>query len=497
MADTNRYVSTTLRWSIIKRRRSASTAAMSSSAKGSIEGNEWISWSPQAMHKPARRTAIAIGTTDSSELETRRLMSADLPELATGFAETAKLETARPEMAAPKVALPAPPIRFVRIAQVPESSNIHPTSKPVDIVPIAIDVRGARPEFAALRQIVRGPSHYQTSLGDPLSVKFGSPMNSSSSQTGKGGIHNDPAGSEASITLLPSYLEHSGKTGSALEFGSTPAIHLDLRSPNIGGDILTHVFEIANDRLTANSPDRRAMPIPFSIEMASSHAVEIDSAAHAPALFAVPHNVEAAFSIDPMSVPTSSGQSQRNAPVTVSPASQSNDPEKFEESADFGAHARESSVESHEAPLKGWAVRSETNPQSPATESAGNDSSEASEARTKDDIWSRISDAFDLEDNDFEPIGEPLEDSVEIDENELSAAVDRVLEDFAFPVEESIASPRIGTAIGLAAGTAITIRIVLRRRRETETRQGQRGSFAFDRTTQVRPDLDASAAGRR
>ena len=253
---------------------------------------------------------------------------------------------------------------------------------------------------------------------------------------------------------------------------------------------------MASDRMMPVSVNHMPGPAPFHVAASAANTADTDSNAPAPAFVAVPNGVVAASSNDVAGVKQSSGQSHRNAPATNSAAAQPIESGRAADPADFRAGDRESSGESREVPLLGAVVRTVTPRPGLSGEIDEPDMPPATEAESKGDIWSRISDAFDLEETGFEPIGEPLDDSVEIDENELSAAVDRVLEGFAIPVEDSFASPRIGTTIGLAAGTAITVGLVLRRRRDAENRNGQRGRFEFDRTTQVRPDLDASAAGR-
>jgi hypothetical protein len=441
------------------------------------------------MRKPARRTAIAVGTTDSAELESRRLMSADLPEVAAELAATP-----RPQM--PAHSIEPPQIRFVRIVELSEKTDLATPPKPAGIVPVSITFRTIRPEYAAFRQISRGPDHFQTSLGDPLDIKFGSPLKGNAGISGGNAMNSDLAGSNALSSTLPGGFEHSAMPGAAFELSSSTPNHVIIRSPTFGDEILSRAFEMARDRLMPVSPDHMPMPRPYRLAETVTMTDNVDSIAHTPAFIAVPHGVVAAPSIDAAAVKPASGQSQGNAPAAIFVASQPIESGNAAESADFRVEDRESSGESWEAPLLGALVRSEAMRPALFSEHNETDAAPATEAESKDDIWSRISDAFDLEEADFDPIGEPLDDSVEIDENELSAAVDRVLEGFAIPVEESYGSPRIGTTIGLAAGTAITVGLVLRRRRDAENRNGQRGRFEFDRTTQVRPDLDANAAGR-
>lgn len=448
------------------------------------------SWRPQSMNKPARRAAMAIGLTDSSELESRRLMSADLPEFAAVIAASS-----RPEM--PAHTIEPSQIRFVGITQFSEKTDLAMPSKPAGIVPVSIAFRTIRPEYAAFRQISRGPAHFQTSLGDPLDIKFGSPLKGNADISGGHAMNSDPAGSNASMPSLSGDIDHSDLPGLALKWASssTPN-HVIIRLRTFVDEILTRAFEMASDRNMQGSAKQVSISTTFPFAESAANTFDTDSIAPAPAFIAQPNCVVAAPSIETSALEPVSGQSQRNATIGISADSQPIESGPAAQPSDFRAGDRESSGESGEAPLLGAVARSETPRPGPFIEHREPDAAPVADAKSRDDIWSRISEAFDLEDTDFEPIGEPLDDSVEIDENELSAAVDRVIEGFAIPLEDSYGSPRIGATIGLAAGTAITVGLVLRRRRDAENRNGQRGRFEIDRTTQVRPHLDANDAGR-
>ncbi|MBI1323475.1 hypothetical protein GC170_09860 [bacterium] len=106
-------------------------------------------------------------------------------------------------------------------------------------------------------------------------------------------------------------------------------------------------------------------------------------------------------------------------------------------------------------------------------------------------IWTRISEAFGIEDSDFGSIGsEPLEEPVEIDADELSAAVDRIIDGFAQPVEDSLGGPQFGKTVGMAAGLAIAVQIYVRRRRFMDESNGAEADERSELRTYVSPQLD-------
>lgn len=431
------------------------------------------------MRKPAKRRCSHFEPSGLPGLESRRLLSADLP---VNFAELA--ESNRPEEST----------RFdeVREFYLPPKPAMISMRDPIDPGGRLSDSTLVRPAFDAFRQFPGGPDRFATTVGDSLSVKFGSPIESTSQA---GSTFHDSAGAAWAapadiVTATQPGVSLPGSTGSSisLEYISFEQFFRVPLTVRINSSLQVNPNPFSR-------PDRMG-PAPLIVPSSPS------------LLLMVSPDTSSAFDASSAARQTSARDKTGKSSVEISQAPNRSNPQG--EQGDAGTTPRSNHEESEFAVVSLSFTGQETVSARigrPADNSGkltppplpwqgvtqGESTSEANppESPGQPAIWTRISEAFGIDDSDFGSIGsEPLDEPVEIDTDELSAAVDRIIDGFAQPVEDSLGGPQFGKTIGMAAGLAIAVQIYVRRRRfQDESKTGE----ADDRSelkTYVSPALD-------
>jgi hypothetical protein len=405
---------------------------------------------------------------DISGLETRQMLSADYP---MGAAEVAEPVTEYP---------PARPDRDIIEQSGPAYSVVV---RPTGVRFRMLDLRFVKPEYDAFRQMQGGSDHYSTTVNESLSVKFGSPIEAMPADQA-GMSWNELKDSASTLAGDHFTLDKSASGNFTFSYGN-------------GGFLPPLVLSQQNLTLLIARIERRG-PLPLIQNLLPSFLISGTVGAMDPEspkpkpdsiIAAIPNSENASTEDQKPQVAR-----QNNAPSPVWQPSvhdaraASNGPVVSEnESLTFGDGAISLQIRRD----------GDDRPRSDSLATDVTQTGKVSELdETREDhkhpgVWNRISEAFELDDADFGPIGgEPLDESVEIDANELSAAVDRILEGFVYPVEESLSSQRLGRTIGMAAGAAIALQVIMRKRKNTGFRFEPDESDSTSGPTHVSPNLD-------
>ncbi len=430
------------------------------------------------MRKPARRRTNQFDLPGLPGLESRRLLSADFP---MSYAEVA--EPHRPDA----------PMRF-------EDGPAFDMLPKLEMVSMrgefAADVRmgdsmAVRPAFDGFRQMPGGPDRFATTMGDSVSVKFGTPVSSYSPSLSSSGPANStwltPAENETSshITAV-----RSGESESpfVMEFST---FAMPFRVP------LTIRINLSTQASANSSPKvDRIGPVPLILPSAPTAFLPVapDSQPDSPTVVTANQtnsteksgksNVEAnrpPLRTQPSDVSGETGPSNRLAQQAA----------ENERSPFTPIYEETRYVRSRESTLNLGRFESPEGLRHDATVQESVAKSDTQEKQRQPAVWSRISEAFGIDDTEFGSIdGEPLEEPVEIDTDELSAAVDRIIEGFALPVEDPFTGPQLGKSIGMAAGVVIAIQIYTRRRRFHEESNRDGKTDRAEDMTHVSPQLD-------
>lgn len=431
------------------------------------------------MRKPAKRRSSHFEPSGLPGLETRRLLSADFP---LNYAEMA--ESHRPEE----------PIRFddVREFDLPPKPAMISMRAQIEPVGRKSDSMLVRPAFDAFRQIPGGSDRFATTVGDSLSVKFGTPIGSTSQA---GSTFQDSAGAAWSA---PADIETTTQSGVSLPTSTGSSISLEYASFEQFFRVPLTVRINSSMQVNSNSFSKsdRMGPAPLIVPSSPSLLLMVSPDASSTLSASATANQSAARDKPGKSYIEISQTPNRSQPQGNSGDSGASPRSIYEESEFTVVPLAASCEETVSAKIR---QPSEAQAWILAPTLSG-DGSTHSDSVAKDDapvkpeqppIWSRISEAFGIDDSDFSTIGtEPLDEPVEVDTDELSAAVDRIIDGFAQPVEDSSTGPQLGKTIGMAAGVAIAIQIYVRRRR---TQDGSTTREADDRSelrTHVSPELD-------
>lgn len=426
------------------------------------------------MRKPAKRRSSHFEFSGLPGLESRRLLSADFP---INFAEVG--ESHKPEQ----------PMRFEESREfgMPPKPAMVSTRDSYGQGGRMSDSMLVRPAFDAFRQIPGGPDRFATTVGDSLSVKFGTPMGTSSAEVpGAAWSATTEIGTTdlSGVTLSPS----SGSTIS-LAFATaeklfrvpmTDRIHFVVQvNPNSYSksdrvDTVPLIPPSSSAILLPVAPDAQSTtPATMTVQQAATSENSAQS---------LPEGTQAPNRPLPPGDPGRSEPSNRSIheeiqEFAVVPASA-----RSEEMAEVRFQRNPESIDRSITHVK---VRQGTIEHDPDIDE------NATEKPQQEAIWSRISEAFGIDDSDFGSLGtQPLDEPVEIDADELSAAVDRIIDGFAQPVEGAIGGSGLGKSIGLAAGVAIAVQIYARRRRCQDESSAVEDDDRADLMTHVSPQLD-------
>lgn len=422
------------------------------------------------MRKPAKRRPNRFELPGLPGLESKLLLSADFP---MNYAEVAGSQD------------PDEPMRFDRggeigmppnPAMIPMRGGFEPGGRMSDSTLV-------RPAFDAFRQIPGGPERYATTVGDSLSVKFGTPIEKSS----EGAAWSAPADAGTIYEAIDAYPAYS-ESPVTVDFST---FVLPVRIP-----LVVRINSPMQVNSSSTSKSERIGPVPLNLPSAAPILFPVSPDALATSSATVALRVAAAHENSGKSnLDENPAPNRTQPPGDTGRAEPSNhavrdDPE-FSLMTVLAREEEASEGRIRFRPEESAQAMTPFDPGDSSTDYDPDDSAKAGAKPPQPAIWSRISEAFGIDDTDFGSIGsEPLAEPVEIDTDELSAAVDRIIEGFAQPVEDSLGGAQFGKTIGMAAGVAIAIQVYARRRRNQDDSTAEDDSERSEAMTHVSPQLD-------
>lgn len=431
------------------------------------------------MRKPANRRSSHFEPSGLPGLESRRLLSAEFP---VNYAEVT--ESHRPEES-----LRSAKAREFDVPPKPVMISMRNPIEPGGRLSASMIVR---PAFEAFRQFPGGPDRYATTVGDSLSVKFGSPIESTSQA---GSTFHD---SEGAAWAAPADIETTSLSGVSLPASTGSSISLQYASFDQFFRVPLIVRINSSMQVNSNpfSKSDRIGPAPLIVPSSPSLLLVVSPDASSEFADAAKAN-QAATREKPGKSNVDNSRTPNRSHPQGDPGDAGTSARSIHEESEFSVVSLSASVKEnvsaridHPADASG---RLTTPPLPCQSVSQGDSTAEENTPETPGQpaIWNRISEAFGIDDSDFGSIGsEPLDEPVEIDTDELSAAVDRIIDGFAQPIEDPIGGPQLGRTIGMAAGLAIAIQVYVRRRRCQDGTNAVDPDDRSELRTYVSPQLD-------